>query len=220
LVLLLASCLAEESHYFESISYSIETSQMGISMTCKMQVVSLQANLSSVNISVPYPPGDLLSEPIVMVGKKVVAPTIRTGENETVLSVGLAGMKLGQLESITLRYIVRGGITLGPGSRVEVRTLGLGGGATGQTLGLKLPKGLTISRIETPYGSVRPGKSGASLHLGAESTRVVLVVRRTNLLDNRYAAWGIALAIVAVPAGLLFRRWRRKRKPQEAGVTY
>jgi len=213
--LFLASCLAEESHYFESVSYTIETSQMGTSLTCRLQIVSLQPNLSAVDIRLPYPYADLLSQPILMVGKSVVTPSIGLRENETVLTIGLGGMRVGQVESVDILYIVRGGIDLEPGSRVEVRTLGLGAGATAQALSLKLRKGLTIARIETPYGSVKPGKSGPVLSLGAEPTRLVLVVRHTNLLDNRYVVWGIAIAVLAaIPAGWLLYRRRRQLKAE------
>jgi len=214
-ILFLASSLAEESHYFESVSYSIETSQVGTSLTCELQVVSLQPNLSSVDVRVPYPSSALLSQPILMVGKSVVTPSIRLLENETVLTIGLGGMKVGQVKSVGIWYIVRGGIDLEPGSRVEVRTLGLGAEATAQALSLKLRKGLTISMIETPYGSVRPGKAGAVLSLGGEPTRLVLVVRHTNLLDNRYVVWGIAIAaLAAVPTGWFLYRRRRRRTAQ------
>lgn len=215
-ILFLASCLAEESHYFESVSYSIETSQVGTSVTCKLQIVSLQPNLSSVEIRVPYPADDLLAQPILMVGKTVVAPGIMPRENETVLTISLGGMKVGQVESLAIRYNVRGGTYPEPGSMVEVRTLGLGAGVTEQAIGLNLPKGLTISRIETPYGSVKPGKSGAALSLGPEPTKLILVVRHTNLLDNRYVVWGIAIAVLAaIPAAWLVHRRRRQRKAEE-----
>ncbi len=212
LSLLLGSCSGED-YYFESLSYTIAASSQGTAYECGLEFVSLDPGLSSVDILVPYARGEISSGPVVMLGKAEIKPTITELDNGLLLCMEFSQMKVGQMESIELRYVVSEGTDLRPGSRIRVRTLGLGGNATLHALSLKLPDGLTVSKVETPQGTVKAGGAGGvPLDLGQEPVELVFVLRRVTPLDNPYVSWGIGLGCVAIVAGfLLYRMYGRPR---------
>ena len=210
LLLLLASCSGSE-YYFESLTYNVESSPRGTSYTCSLDFVSLVRDLESIEVTIPYDLEDIMVQPVVFLGKRQVTPEITEGEGETDLLIDLDGMKVGELETLSLQYSTEEGVELKAGARVEVRTFGLGGDVTTHAINLKLPKGFTISRIETPDGVLRSGSSGIPLDLGREPVVLFFVLRRTNILDNTYVSLGIFLgAIVAIVGGILYVLYRKK----------
>jgi hypothetical protein len=121
------------------------------------------------------------------------------------------GMKVGQVETLSLRYSVNKGTALEAGARVEVRTFGLGGNVTTHALNLKLPRGFTVSKIETSDGTLRSGRAGIPLDLGMEPVVLFFVLRKTTILDNRYVSLGLTLGVIAVAVGgVLYILYRKK----------
>jgi hypothetical protein len=110
-----------------------------------------------------------------------------------------------------MRYGVAEGVEVEHGAKVEVRTLGLGGNITIQALNLRLHNGLTVSRIETPDGVIKPNQAGIPLTLSKESVTLVFGIRRTNLLDNRNVVLGLELGVLGVVAGGLIYVWYRRK---------
>lgn len=215
LLLLTASCFADQ-YYFETVSYDIQTSAAQTRSSCHLQMVSLRPDLSSLRITLPYSLEEL-SSATVLVGKNVVQPEIHESGNVSVLRIGFSAMKVGEVRDITIKYATRGGVDLRPGARVEVRTLGLDENITAQAMNLELPKGLTVASIETPYGVVKAGRSGGiPLIMEKKPTKLIFVIRRLTLLDNRYFVWGTALVLIALPlTWILYRKYRRGPSGQE-----
>jgi len=210
LLFLLATCSGSE-YYFESLTYNVESSTRGTSYACSLQFVSLEKNLESIELTIPYDLEDITVQPVVFLGKRQVTPEISEEEGETDLYIELDGMKIGELETLSLQYSTEEGVELEAGARVEVRTFGLGGDVTTHAINLKLPRGFTISRIETPDGVLRSGSSGIPLDLGREPVVLFFVLRRTNILDNTYVSLGILLgAVAAVIGGILYVLYRKK----------
>jgi hypothetical protein len=94
---------------------------------------------------------------------------------------------------------------------VEVRTFGLGGDVTTHALNLKLPRGFTVSKIETADGTLRSGRAGIPLDLGREPVVLFFVLRRTTILDNRYVSLGLTLGVIGIAVGgILYILYRKK----------
>lgn len=208
-VLFLVSCIADQ-YYYESVSYVVETSSKGTFTACSLQIVSLQPDLSSLEIIIPYSMDEFSTLPIALVGKTELKPEIVESGEQLTLRINFSEMKVGEMEYIRVRFTTNQGVDLKPGSRVEVKTLGLGGNITAQALNLKLPKGLTVARIETQSGVVKPGSSGdAPITLGRDPVSLIFFIRRATPLDNPYVVWGIGLGIIGIVAGyILYRRYR------------
>ncbi len=210
LSLLIGRGLALDQYYYESVSYSFETSPLKTYVTCSMQVVALDPGLSSLTLRIPYPQGHVESGPTILMEKSVVKPAVTDLGNATEVCVNLPRVRVGQMVSLTLQYSLVGGTEIRHGSRLEVRTLDLDANVSEQALGLKLPKGFTISRIEVLDGSYRPGASGAVVDLGSRSATMVFVVRRTTILDSPYVllAMFLSASVFAVGWALAARKRR------------
>jgi hypothetical protein len=210
LLALLGSCSASD-YYFESLTYNVESSPRGTSYTCSLQFVSLVPGLDSIEITIPYGSGEIKAQPIVFLGKAQVTPTMTDVEGMSHLAIDFEGMKVGELQTLSLNYNIDQGTELEAGARVEIRTFGLGGDVTTHALNLKLPRGFTVSKIETPDGALRSGRAGIPLDLGREPVVLFFVIRRTTILDVRYVSLGLTLGIVAiVVGGVLYFLYRRK----------
>jgi hypothetical protein len=201
-------------YYFESLSYTIEARPQGIAYACSLQFTSLKAGLNQVELTIPYQASEISSGPTVILDKRAVQPGMVTQEDGIHLVLPCEEKRVGEMGSLGLTFIAGEGVTIGPGARIPVRTLGLGGNVTIHALSLNLPDGHTVSRVETPDGVIREsGSGGIPLDIGTSSVRLVFVVRRTTPLDNPYVVWGIILSSVAVIGGIaayLFYRRRRK----------
>jgi hypothetical protein len=210
LLVLPATCLASD-YYFESLTYNIESSPRGTSYTCSLQFVSLRPDLKSVEVTIPYAFEEITSQLITFLGKTQVQPTMSDVDGGTHLTINFDGMKVGELETLSLRYGIDEGTGVSAGARVEVRTFGLEADVTTHALNLKLPRGFTVSRIETPDGVLRSGRSGIPLDLGRESLVLYFVIRRLTILDNSYVTLGLSLGVIAVVVGgVLYFLYRRK----------
>ena len=210
LFFLLTACSASE-YTFESLTYNIESSPRGTSYTCSLQFVSLTPDLNSIEVTIPYDYGEITSQLIVFLGKTQVTPTIRELDGGTHLTVDFDGMKVGELETLSLRYGIDEGTGVEAGARVEIRTFGLGADVTTHAINLKLPKGVTVSKIETKDGVIRSGRSGVPLDLGMEPVVLYFILRSITILDNPYVTLGLTLGIIACAAGgVLYFLYRRK----------
>lgn len=206
--------LGASDHYYESLSYTIETNPTTTTYACSLHFVSLIKDLSQLEIIIPYPRAEISSDPVVIVGKTVIDPITTSDAEVTILGISFDPMKVGQMETMDLRFRIGRGTEIGPGAVVEVRTLGLAGNVTYHSLGLKLPPGFAVSRVETPQGSVRPGGGeGVPLQLGTEPVILEFVLRRRTILDNAYFMLGLVVAIIAAAIGVpLYVRYRRLSK--------
>jgi hypothetical protein len=209
-LLLLPLCVAED-YSFESVAYDVQTSPNWTVYDCALQIVALKPDLSHLEIMIPYPPGELQPEPLVFVGQTQLDPGISEEGDGSLLSLDMAEMKIGEMANINMRYGVAEGVEVEHGAEVEVRTLGLGGNITIQALNLRLRDGLTVSRIETPDGVIKPNQAGIPLTLSKESVTLVFGIRRTNLLDNRNVVLGLELGVLGVVAGGLIYVWYRRK---------
>jgi len=221
LTLSLAASCSADLYYYETVSYDVESSAAQMLSSCQLQVVALVPNLSSLRITLPYSQAELSSTPTVLVGKKVVEPVMLELGNVSLLVVDFSPMKVGEMRNVVVKYSTRGGVELRPGARVEVRTLGLEGNVTAQTMNLELPKTLTVASIETPYGLVKAGRSGAiPLIMERKSVKLVFTIRKRTVLDNRYFLWGLVLLLVAIPPTFfLYRRHRHSYQTDYQGDT-
>ena len=158
--------------------------------------------------------GRISSGPTVILDKKAVKPEVVAQANGTHLVLPCDEKRVGEMGSLGLTFIAGEGVAIGPGARIPLRTLGLGGNVTIHALSLNLPDGYTVSRVETPDGVIREsGSGGIPLDIGTSSVELAFIIRRTTILDNPYVVWGIILGSVAVIGGIttyLFYRRRRK----------
>ncbi len=211
--LLLACQVAADDHYYESLSYTIETSAASTAYACRLSLVSLVTNLSRIQITVPFAREELAADPVVFLGKTGLQPKVTPRDGSTLLDVSFRGMKVGEMNTVDLRYVVKKGTAIKPGASIEVRTLGLAGNVTYHTLSLKLPGNYVISKIQTPDGIVK-GSGGVPLNLGTEPVSLSFVVRKKNLLDSGYFVWGLAIAIIGLIAGSATYVWYAKVRPK------
>ena len=216
---ILGPAAAASDYYFESLSYTIQVWPQGIAYGCSLQFTSLKPGLSEVGLTIPYPLLEISSGPTVILDEKEVDPEISDHNGVTHLVLSFDGKRVGEIGDLDLTYVAGQGITIAPGARIPVRTLGLGGNVTVQALSLKLPQGFTVSRVETPQGVVKQSRSGGvPLDIGMQSVELVFVIRRTTLLDNPYVSLGIVLGSLAVAAGLaVYVVYRRKRMRAQVG---
>jgi hypothetical protein len=212
-LLLMGPAMASE-YYYESLSYAIEARPQGIAYACSLQFTSLKAGLSQVELTIPYAASQISSGPTVILDDREVRPEMVPEGNGTHLVLPCDEKRVGEMGSIGLSYLAGEGVTVGPGAKIPVRTLGLGANVTIHALSLNLPDGYTVSKVETPQGIIKEsGSGGIPLEIGTRSVELVFVIRRTTPLDNPYVVWGIVLGSVAVVGGIVAYTlfWRKRR---------
>jgi len=214
LFLVIIPLAAGASHSYESIRYTIDTSPQQTSFDCRLQVLALDPNLSSVRITIPYPRSDLSQGPTLVVGKSVVQPESHEGEDSILLVIPLPEMKVGELLELRLKFSVEGGCEIRGGAIVKVQTLGLDANSTEQSIQLQMPKGFVVSKVETPFGSAK-GKGSAGLYIGPDPCEVSIYVRRKNPFDYLYFNVGLAVAIIAAASYPIARSYLRRPRGGE-----
>lgn len=211
-LIFLVPCQCQD-HYYESVSYKVEPSSSGVYLQCSARFVALEPGISSIDVTVPYPLEELREAPKVMVGKSVVDPVISEGEESTSMGIEFPPLMVGELENLVIQFSTVRGQPPEGGSRIEVRTLELGGNVTSQLLTLELPNDLTVARVETEDGTSKPG-GGGPIPLSSETLTLYFVLRNKTILDNRYFRWGLIIVAISVPVALLVRR-RYARTPSD-----
>jgi len=211
LLLAIIPLAAGASHSYESVRYTIDTSPQQTSFDCRLQVLALDPNLSSVQITIPYPRSDLSQSPTLVVGKSVVQPEPQYLEDSTLLVIPLPEMKVGELLDLRLKFSVKGGSEIRGGAVVKVKTLGLDANATEQSIQLQMPEGFVVSKVETPFGSAK-GKGSAGLYIGPDPCEVSIYVRRKNPFDYLYFNVGLVVVIIAAASYLVARSYLRRAK--------